>query len=78
MLKNNPRLKLALGGKSIAYSTGKPANLKQILTRSKFPDKLEGIVSKCRDKRCITCKQLIVGKTFTFKSTNQEFKIKKV
>ena len=77
VLKNSPRLKLALQGISIVYSTRPPANLKQTLTRSKFADKVEGIVSKCGDKRYITCKQLIVGKTFIFKSTNQEFEIKK-
>ena len=77
VLKNSSRLKLALQGISFVYRTRQPANLKQILTRSKFSDKVEGIVSKCRDKRCITCKQLMVGKMFTFKSTNQEFKIKK-
>ena len=75
--KNSPRLKRGLQGTSIVYSTRQPANLKQILTRSKFADKIEGIVSKGKDKRCITCKQLILGKTFTFKSTDQEFKIKK-
>ena len=77
MLKDNPRLKFALQGISIIYSTRQPANLRQILTRPKFADKVEGIVSKWEDKRCITCKQLIMGKTFTFKSTNQEFQIKR-
>ena len=45
MLKNSPRLKLAVQGISTVHSTRQPANLKQILTTSKFADKVEGIKS---------------------------------
>ena len=66
MLMSSPRMKSALS--TIIHSRRQPPNLKQLLVNSKFTDKTEEIVSKCRGNKCYTCKQLKTENSFYFKS----------
>ena len=76
MLKSSPKMKSALEWIKIIDSRGQSPNLKQLLIKSKFPNRKEGIVSKCACKRCVRCELLMVGNLFHLKSSNYPFKVK--
>ena len=67
VLRKSERMNHILDNSKIINSKRQPKNLKRILTSSKFDSNiLEARVSKCGDKRCKTCPDLIQGKEITF------------
>ena len=76
MLMSSSRMKSVLSTIKIIYSRKQPPNLKQLLVKSKFKDKTEGIVSNYGGNKCYTCKQLKMGNSFYFKSHDLPFKVK--
>ena len=76
MLMSSARMTSALSTIKIIHRRRRPPNLKQLLVKSKFTDKTEGIMSKGGENKCYTCKQLKTESSFYFKSYDQPFKVK--
>ena len=76
ILKSSLRMKSILGGLKFIHSRRQPPNLRELLVRSRFTNKTQGTVSPGGRKLCTACKHIIVGNSFTFKATNQPFKVK--
>ena len=73
-LIESPRMKNALNDSKIIKSSRQPPSLKRLLTRAKFNNNKEFMVTKCKNKRCKLCDNLIESSKFIFKD-NQCFKI---
>ena len=58
------------GFKKIRLIHGKqqPPNIKRVLTNSLFTNKAAGVF-KSSDRRCLSCQQLLLGISYTFKNT---------
>ncbi|KAK3083263.1 hypothetical protein FSP39_017901 [Pinctada imbricata] len=70
ILHQSPSLRSLFKPQDFIHSRRQPPNLKKLLTRAKFtsnPDETFK-VSKCLDPRCGTCKFILEGDTFKFKS----------
>ena len=68
LLKKSSRMKLMLDNYKILNSTRQAKNLKRLVTKSKFDSADEDPrVSKCGDKRCKACPDLLAGKRIDLK-----------
>jgi hypothetical protein len=77
ILKENDKTKHAFKDKILLQSKRQTANLKIILTSAKLNKSLSGKVTKCGDKRCSLCQNIIEGSEFIFNNCNKNFVIRK-
>ena len=73
-IKNIPSLKEKFKGKTIIKSKRQTKNLKQILTSAKFGTKTKPKITKCGDKRCQLCQNII--EDCRIKINKKEFEIR--
>lgn len=77
ILKQSSRMKTILEKSTIVNSKRQSKNLKRLLTTSKFEfHSTPARVSKCIDKRCKTCPDLLEGTDITF-TNGKRFKVKR-
>ena len=69
-------MKDELKNTKLIHSKKQSPNLKRILTKAEFTEKVEGKVETCGDKRCGCCKRLYKESKYTFKNTGQTFELK--
>ena len=77
LLKRSSRMKLILNNYKILNSKRQAKNLKRLVTKSKFDSADEDPrVSKCGDKRCKVCPDLLEGKHIDLKN-GQHFEVRR-
>jgi len=74
ILKTSTRMNEAMKNMKLIPSKRQAPNLKRILTRAKFgsPSKEKTKVTQCKDPRCHTCKEILVGNQVELGSKNNK------
>ncbi len=75
ILEKSGRMQRVLQNKTLIKSSRQPPNIKNLLTRAKFSSQLEFYVTKCGNKRCKLCVNIIEGKEFNFTTVHKIIKV---